>query len=226
MESVPVLIVSILGAITGLGSWLLARHFSAGSMAKSPDEQEPKQRFLLRGERGAIALPAALAVAGMAALGAYLGWQAMGFDQIVPVLLVTGLLLAISLVDYRVRRIPNPLVLALLLWAVVQVIWLGQPTALSAALGLAAAGGLFLLLAIIQRGAMGLGDVKLAAVLGAVLGFPLILTGLLYGILAGGVAALVLLATRRAGRKDAMAYGPYLALGAWIVWTRSLGLWP
>ena len=33
---------------------------------------------------------------------------------------------------------------------------------------------------------MGLGDVKLAAVLGAVLGFPLILMGLLYGILAGG----------------------------------------
>jgi len=36
----------------------------------------------------------------------------------------------------------------------------------------------------------------------------------------------VLLATRRAGRKDTMAYGPYLALGGWIIWTRSLGLWP
>ncbi len=162
----------------------------------------------------------------MAALGAYLGWQALGLDQLAAVLLVTGLLVAISLVDYRERRIPNALVLALLLWAVVQVIWLGQPAAVNAALGLAAAGGLFLLLAIIQRGAMGLGDVKLAAVLGAVLGFPLILMGLLYGILAGGVAALVLLATRRAGRKDAMAYGPYLALGAWLVWTQSLGLWP
>ena len=44
--------------------------------------------------------------------------------------------------------------------------------------------------------------------------------------MAGGVAALFLLLTRRAGRKDTMAYGPYLALGAWLVLTRVLGLWP
>ena len=221
-----VLIGGALGAITGLGSWLAAHRFSAPSGIKSPDQQDFQRGAFLRGLRGPIFLPAALSMLGMAALGAYLGWQALGLDQLVAVLLVTGLLLAISLVDYWVRRIPNALVLALLLWAVVEIIWLGQPAPLSAALGLAVAGGLFLLLAIIQRGAMGLGDVKLAAVLGAVLGFPLVLTGLLYGILAGGVAALVLLATRRAGRKDAMAYGPYLALGAWIAWTRSLGLWP
>ncbi len=221
-----VLIGGALGAITGLAAWLAAHHFSPPSRAKSPDEQESWHRSLLRGAGGAIALPAAMAMAGMAALGACLGRQAPGFDQILTVLVVTGMLLAISLVDYRVRRIPNALVLTLLLWAVVQVIWLGQPATLSAALGLIVAGGLFLLLAFIQRGAMGLGDVKLAAVLGAVLGYPLILTGLLYSILAGGVVAFVLLTTRRAGRKDAMAYGPYLALGAWIVWTRSLGLWP
>ena len=55
----------------------------------------------------------------MAALGAYLGWQALGLDQLAAVLLVTGLLVAISLVDYRERRIPNALVLALLsgLWS-------------------------------------------------------------------------------------------------------------
>jgi leader peptidase (prepilin peptidase)/N-methyltransferase len=39
------------------------------------------------------------------------------------------------------------------------------------------------------------------------------------------VAALVLLIARRVGRKDPIAYGPYLALGAWIVWTRAVGLW-
>jgi leader peptidase (prepilin peptidase)/N-methyltransferase len=49
---------------------------------------------------------------------------------------------------------------------------------------------------------------------------------MLAGIMAGGVAAAVLLLTRRAGRKDAFAYGPYLALGAWLVYTRVLGLWP
>jgi leader peptidase (prepilin peptidase)/N-methyltransferase len=124
-----------------------------------------------------------------------------------------------------VRRIPNPLVLALLFVAAIQAAWLEGATPLAAALGLAAGGGAFLVVAWLGRGAMGMGDVKLAAALGALLGFPLIVPGLLLGTLAGGLVALALLVTRRAGRKDTMAYGPYLALGAWIVWTRSLGLW-
>ena len=49
------------------------------------------------------------------------------------------------------------------------------------------------------------GDVKLAAALGALLGYPLVLPGLVLGVIAGGLAALLLLLTRRAGRKDAMA---------------------
>jgi leader peptidase (prepilin peptidase)/N-methyltransferase len=89
-----------------------------------------------------------------------------------------------------------------------------------------AAGGLLGLIALVTRGAMGAGDVKFAAALGAGLGYPLILPALFYGIVAAGVAALLLLVTRRARRRDFMAYGPYLALGAWIVWTRALGLWP
>jgi leader peptidase (prepilin peptidase)/N-methyltransferase len=84
---------------------------------------------------------------------------------------------------------------------------------------------MFLVISLVGRGALGSGDVKLAAALGAVLGFPLALSGLLLGVVLGGVAALVLLITRRVGRKDPIAYGPYLALGAWIVWTRALGLW-
>lgn len=175
--------------------------------------------------KGAMSLPAVLTQAGLALWGAYLGWRAPDLAQVLAALLVTGLLLAISLVDFQVRRIPNVLVLALLAWAAVQVLWLGQPSPAAAALGLLVAGGLFLLLALIRRGAMGWGDVKLAAALGAMLGWPLVVQGLLYGALAGGAAALVLLVTRRVKRKDYIAYGPYLALGAWIVWTGAAGLW-
>ena len=157
--------------------------------------------------------------------GAYVWWRASDIGELLPALVVTAMLATISLVDLRVRRIPNALVLALLAWGLVQVIWLGQPP-LAALLGLLAGGGLLLLIALAGRGAMGAGDVKLAGALGAVLGYPLVLHGLFYGILAGGAAALVLLVTRRVGRKDYIAYGPYLALGAWIVWTRALGLWP
>jgi prepilin signal peptidase PulO-like enzyme (type II secretory pathway) len=165
-------------------------------------------------------------MAAMAAWGAYVGWRAPYLNRIVAALALSGLLLAISLVDLAVRRVPNALVVALLLWAAAQVLWLGQPAPLAAVVGLAVGGALFLLVAWLGRGAMGGGDVKLAVALGAILGFPLVIPGLLCGVLAGGLAALTLLLARRAGRKDTMAYAPYLALGAWIVWTRSMELWP
>jgi len=220
------LIGGFLGYIVGLGVWMAVRYFV--SCYRDQPIATPAGRgapWLLEAH-GFISLPAALTQAGLALWGAYAGWQAPGLPRLASALVVTGILVAISLVDVQARRIPNGLVLALLLWALVQPLWLGQPTLVAAAVGLAIGGGLFLLLALIRRGAMGAGDVKLAAALGALLGYPGLLHGLFWGILVAGVAALVLLATRRAGRKDYMAYGPYLALGAWIVWTMSLGLWP
>lgn len=173
-----------------------------------------------------LASPVAwISVLAMTLWGGYVGWRWPGMAAGICALVVTALLLCIALVDLRVRRIPNELVLALLVWAVVQILWLGQPGWGAAALGLAVAGGVFLLLRLAGRGAMGLGDVKLEAALGALLGSPAVLAAMVAGILAGGLAAAVLLLTRRAGRKDAIAYGPYLALGAWLVYTRALGLW-
>ncbi|MGI8551742.1 MAG: prepilin peptidase, partial [Dehalococcoidia bacterium] len=62
----------------------------------------------------------------------------------------------------------------------------------------------------------GLGDVKLAALIGLILGLPGVGTGLLLGVLLGGVGAAFLLLTHRAGLRTAIAYGPYLASGAII----------
>ena len=83
---------------------------------------------------GAKSPLAALTQAGLALWGTYVWWRAPGLEQVVPALVVTGLLVTISLVDFQVRRIPNALVLALVLWALVQALWLGQPTPVAAAL--------------------------------------------------------------------------------------------
>jgi leader peptidase (prepilin peptidase)/N-methyltransferase len=91
---------------------------------------------------------------------------------------------------------------------------------------MAVALAVFGLIYLLGRGALGLGDVKLEAAIGALLGYPAVLAAMFAGIMAGGIAAAFLLLSRRAGRKDAFAYGPYLALGAWLVYTRVLGLWP
>jgi leader peptidase (prepilin peptidase)/N-methyltransferase len=83
-------------------------------------------------------------------------------------------------------------------------------------------GGLYLLGRAIYRGGepLGTGDITIAALLGAMAGFPGVLTALLVGIMAGGVAAVVILATG-GGRKVFMPYGPALCLGGlWVMLLR------
>lgn len=68
---------------------------------------------------------------------------------------------------------------------------------------------------------LGLGDVKLWAVLGLWLGrfatwAPV--AALVLGFFMGGLAAITLIVLRRVGRKDHIAFGPYLAAGAWLTW--------
>lgn len=226
MKELQIVIGALLGYGTGVGIWWLVRHFVVHYQARPvPVEVHPVVR-LWREPRGATSPVAAITQAGMALFGAYVWWQATDLSQVIGALVVTGLLVSISLVDLAVHRIPNALVLGLVVWAAVQILWLGRPAPLAAALGMLLGGGLFLLIAVVGRGTMGMGDVKLVAALGAVLGYPLIVPALFAGILAGGVAALALLATRRIGRKDYMAYGPYLALGAWVMLMHTQGLWP
>ncbi len=81
-----------------------------------------------------------------------------------------------------------------------------------------AAFAVFLVLAVAVRGGMGMGDVKLAGLIGLLLGRATP-GGLIAGVVAGGLAASLLLLSGRAGRRSTFAYGPYLALGCavWIV---------
>jgi leader peptidase (prepilin peptidase)/N-methyltransferase len=141
-------------------------------------------------------------------------WRA-GF--IAPFLAV---LLACSVIDIRNRIIPNRIVLpALVLFGAAAVVLQVAGRGLNAwegLIGLLAFGGSLFLIAMLVPGGMGMGDVKLAALIGLVLGAM----GLSYvavaaggGILLGGVGAVVALATGRS-RKDTIPFGPYLAMGA------------
>ena len=220
------LIGPFLGCLVGAGVWLVAGHFSARHQAGPGLTASGQGVSYLRSQGGLVSPWAVLGQAVFAVLGGYIWQKAPNPTQVVAALVVTGLLASISLVDLRVHRIPNALCAALVIWALVQMFWLGQPKPVSATLGVLAAGGLFLAVALVGRGTMGAGDIKLAAALGAILGFPLIFPALACGIIAGGLAALVLIATRRISRKGFMAYGPYLALGSWVIWMGAMGLWP
>ena len=87
-------------------------------------------------------------------------------------------------------------------------------------------GGLvFLLLAIVTKGAIGGGDIKLIAAMGLWLGIRPLLSVIVYGFIAGGVAAFILLLTKQKSRHSYFAYGPYFTLsglGILLKWFRAL----
>jgi leader peptidase (prepilin peptidase)/N-methyltransferase len=120
--------------------------------------------------------------------------------------------------DVLTRRILNVVILPAAL-AAVAVRAVLVPSALSeSVIAGAIAFGVFLVLAIVARGGLGMGDVKLAGLLGLLLGRAVV-GALLAGCVAGGVGAALLVVSGRAGRKSTFAYGPYLALGGalWIL---------
>jgi leader peptidase (prepilin peptidase) / N-methyltransferase len=122
-----------------------------------------------------------------------------------------------ALIDLEHRIIPNTLTALGAVLAVAIGLALdpaGEPERLIAGV---AAGGFLLLAALAYPGGMGMGDVKLAAVMGLFLGravAPAILVALLAGVLVG----VVIIAEKGAsqGRKTAVPFGPFLALGALV----------
>ena len=75
-------------------------------------------------------------------------------------------------------------------------------------------GLLFFVLTLLTKGAIGGGDIKLIATLGLWLGIKALLTVIMYGAIAGGVVAVLLLLLKKTTRKQFLAYGPYFALSA------------
>ncbi len=125
------------------------------------------------------------------------------------------LVVPIALIDLEHRIIPNRLTL---LGAVVAIVIgtaldpAGEPGRLIAG---AAAGGFLLIAALAYPGGMGMGDVKLAGMMGLFLGAA-VAPALLVALVAGTAVGVVIIARKgaSAGRKTAVPFGPFLALGA------------
>ena len=72
---------------------------------------------------------------------------------------------------------------------------------------------------------MGLGDVKMAALMGIILGYPNVLAAIFLAIVARGIIAIVLLATRKKVRKQGIPFGPFLALGTMLALLGGTSIW-
>jgi leader peptidase (prepilin peptidase)/N-methyltransferase len=195
-----------------------SRCTSCGTAIKPYDNIPVLSWLALRGHCRTCSAPISprypLVEAGTALLCAAAVLTHSGAASIALSVALVLVLVPAALIDLEHRIIPNRLtgfgaLLALALGSALDPG--GEPTRLIAG---AAAGGFLLAAALAYPGGMGMGDVKLAGVMGLLLGAavaPAILMALLSGVALGAV--IVARKGARAGRKTAVPFGPFLALG-------------
>jgi leader peptidase (prepilin peptidase)/N-methyltransferase len=136
-------------------------------------------------------------------------------------------LVAVTFIDLEHLLIPDRITLPGIAVGLLTALYPAPGQIVDALGGCLLAGGLFYLVALASRGGMGGGDVKLAAMIGAFLGWQLALVAVFVGVLAGGLVGIGLLLGGLKGRKDPVPFGPFLALGGFVaaVWGAPLIRW-
>ncbi|GAA3701555.1 hypothetical protein GCM10022377_14000 [Zhihengliuella alba] len=158
-------------------------------------------------------------IALFADLAGHRPWAAAALAAALVVFVVNGSRLAV--IDARSHRLPNRIVLP---WYPVAALLLAATALLAGdpwqALRMLAGGGIlfsfYLLLHLVQPRGMGMGDVKLAGVLGMHLALPAweyLALGTLLTFTLGGLTAVVLVLTKRIGARTAVPFGPFMVLG-------------
>ena len=144
--------------------------------------------------------------------------------ELVAMLYLMAISVALALIDLEVHRLPNSVVLPAypviaVLLAVAAALSGDWGAVLRAGIGLVVLGGAYLALAIAVPGGMGLGDVKLAGVLGLVLaylGWGPLAVGAFGAFVLGGTFAIGLIVVGRAKRGSGIPFGPWMLGGAWL----------
>ncbi|MEU8246065.1 A24 family peptidase [Nonomuraea sp. NPDC048916] len=202
-----VALVALLGLVAGRYVRALA-----GAFGDDPDDLRAEGRAALAGALRTVPVPAwpptvELATAAVTALTA---WRA-GLPYVYLALAGT----ALAIIDWRTFRLPDVITLPSYPILALSLLPTGElPRAL---LGGAALAAVYGLLWFVRPAAMGLGDVKLAGLIGmaaAALGWPAWVLAAVAGQLLGALYAVALLVTGRAGRRTEFPLGPFMLLGA------------
>ncbi|HTO10519.1 MAG TPA: A24 family peptidase [Candidatus Binatia bacterium] len=130
-------------------------------------------------------------------------------------------LVAITMIDLERQIIPDVISLPGILTGVLANLVTGHVSWLESLIGIGVGGGVFLAIAVLGswmagQDAMGGGDIKLAAMLGAFLGWKVLLLSLFFSAVGGGILAAALMGGGLRGRKDPLPFGPFLAAGGAI----------
>jgi leader peptidase (prepilin peptidase) / N-methyltransferase len=207
-------VVGGLGALLGI----VLGPFLAGLTLSVPAADPVLGKRWWRGGRASPRRIAAVTALAAVALGSVAG--AMGAKPQLPAYLwLAAVGVPLAVIDLETLRLPDRLTLpsypAGLVLLAIPADWsaLGRAVLAAAITGAAA----FLLALLAPAGGLGFGDVKLLGVLGLFLGWlgwGVLVVGVALGFLLGALAAVGLLAARRAGLRDHLPFGPWLIAGA------------
>jgi prepilin signal peptidase PulO-like enzyme (type II secretory pathway) len=138
---------------------------------------------------------------------------------VLPAYLVfAATMVTLTVTDLQTKLIPNRILAPATIAGVALLAAGGLVTREFAAIGHAAIGGLayfaaLFLLALIGRGALGFGDVKMSFIIGVFTGYLSLGSVIIAGVgafIIAGIVSVVLLVTRRSGRKDSIPFGPFM----------------
>lgn len=154
---------------------------------------------------------------------------------IVAYLYLAAVSILLTLIDLDTHRLPNAVVLpsyvvAGVLLALASLLTGDWMPLMRGAVGMATLYVFYFVLRLVRPDGMGGGDVKLAGVLGLYLGFigwGALAVGAFAAFVFGGLYGVALIVLRRAGRKSAIPFGPWMILGAWVglVTGESIARW-
>ncbi len=194
-------------------------HCRACSSSIRPWDNIPLLSYLLLagrcracGEQISLRYPCVELASGVMYVVLWLKWGLSLAFVIYAVLSST--LLVIALIDLDHQIIPNSITYPGVVVGLGLSFWVLPITPIASLIGLLAGGILFYAVALVSRGGLGGGDIKLIAMIGAFLGWQGTFFTVLMAALTGSLVGITLMLLGKKGRKDKVPFGPFLAFGA------------
>lgn len=129
-----------------------------------------------------------------------------------------SILIVVAVIDYYHKIIPDTINIFGLIFGLIfhAINFSNFSNLLQYIFGFLIGGGFLLLIAVLSKGAMGGGDIKLMAVLGFWLGWKFTLLILFLSFFLGGLISIILILLKIKGRKDTIPFGPFIVLATMV----------
>ena len=182
------------------------------------------------GSRISIQYPIVELLSGVIYLIIYLIYG-LSIQSLIYIILSSALLI-IAFIDLNEQVIPEVISLPGMVIGLILSFFVPYISFINSALGIVIGGGIILVIRlagslIFKKESMGIGDIELAAMIGAFLGWRYIIISLFLGFFLGALAGIILILSKIKSREDVVPFGPFIVLGSLItlLWGDSIITW-